>query len=352
MNTVDIRQRSIGNGSTYIIAEAGSNHNNDLSMAKKLINVAADAGVDAVKFQTFRAETMYPEESGAANYLDTSESLYDLVESMEMPYDWIPELHDHCRRRGVHFLSTPTDRRAVDELEEYVPAYKIASFTMSHHSFLEYVAKKNKPVILSTGAHEMSEVEEAVETLQSAGLDDLVVLQCVSSYPAPIESMNVRVIERFMREFNLPSGLSDHTLDPTITPTAAVAVGANVVEKHFTLDKNLEGPDHSFALEPEELDEMVSAIRKTESTLGTDEKTVLPVESEMHNIARRRIHATADISEDEKLTADNIKILRSGKNENGLAPKFYSEILGMRVREPVSEGQGITWEIIRKDNYS
>ena len=352
MVTFDILEKTIGNRSTYVIAEAGSNHNNDLSKAKKLIDVAADAGADAVKFQAFRAENMYPEESGAADYLDTDESLYDLVESMEMPYDWIPKLRDHCRKQEIHFLSTPTDRRAVDELEDHVPAYKIASFTMSHHPFLEYVAKKDKPVILSTGAHEMSEIEEAVETLRSAGLEELVVLQCVSSYPAPIESMNARVIEQFTREFNLSSGLSDHTLDPTIAPTAAVSVGADVIEKHFTLDRSLEGPDHSFALEPDELEEMITAIRKTERVLGTDEKRVQSVESEMHDIARRRIHATTAIDAGEELTVDNIDILRSGKNENGLVPKFYDEILGMRVRESVLEGQGITWNLIQTDDYS
>jgi N-acetylneuraminate synthase len=352
MKPVDIGGASVGDGSTFVIAEAGSNHNNDLSMAKELVDVAADAGVDAVKFQTFRAETMYPEESGVTDYLETDTSLYDLVESMEMPFEWIPELRDYCEEHDVVFLSTPTDRRAVDELADHVPAYKIASFTMSHHPFLEYVARQGKPVILSTGAHDMLEVREAVETLRAAGLEDIVVLQCISSYPAPLESMNVRVINRFVREFGVPSGLSDHTLDPTTAPTAAVSVGGHVVEKHFTLDRSLEGPDHSFALEPDELDEMVTAIRKTERALGTDEKTVQPVEEEMHDIARRRIHASTDIKTGEQLSEDNIRILRSGKNENGLVPKFYDEIIGMRVTEHVPSGNGITWDVLRTDDDS
>lgn len=350
MSTVEIADITVGDGSTFVIAEAGSNHNNDLSKAKELIDVAADAGVDAVKFQTFRAETMYPEESGAADYLDTDESLYDLVSEMEMPYHWIPKLQKHCVERDVIFLSTPTDRRAVDELADYVPAFKIASFTMSHHLFLEYVAQQGKPVILSTGAHSMSEVRESVEALQSAGIDDIVLLQCTSSYPAPLESANIRVIERFAHEFDLPSGLSDHTLDPITAPTAAVAVGGDVIEKHFTLDKSLDGPDHSFAIEPDELTEMVSAIKRTENVLGMDEKEVQSVEEEMHDIARRRIHAATNISAGEKLSDENIKVLRSGKNENGLVPKFYHEVLGMRTEESVSAGQGITWDLIRTDD--
>ncbi len=350
MKSVEIAETTVGDGSTFVIAEAGSNHNNDLSQAKQLIDAAAEAGADAVKFQTFRAKTMYPEESGAADYLDTDESLYDLVSSMEMPYDWIPKLRDHCETRDILFLSTPTDRRAVDELAEHVPAFKIASFTMSHHPFLEYVAEQGKPVILSTGAHEMSEVQAAVRTLRSAGLDDIIVLQCVSSYPAPLDSTNLRVIERFVHEFDLPSGLSDHTLDPTIAPTAAVAAGADVVEKHFTLDTSLDGPDHSFAIEPDELGEMVSEIRRTERLLGTGEKTVQPVEQEMHDIARRRLHAATDIGRGEQLTAANIDILRSGKNDNGLVPKFYDEILGMRTTESVASGQGITWDLIETDD--
>lgn len=350
MRKIEIGDTIVGNGSTFVIAEAGSNHNNDLSQAKQLIDVAANAGADAVKFQTFRAKTMYPEESGAADYLDTDESLYDLVSEMEMPYDWIPKLKDYCVEKDIMFLSTPTDRRAVDKLADYVPAYKIASFTMSHHPFLEYVAQQGKPVILSTGAHDMSEVIEAVETLQSAGLDDIVVLQCTSSYPAPLESANIRVIKRFIREFDLPSGLSDHTLDPTIAPTAAVASGADIIEKHFTLDTSLDGPDHSFAIEPDELTEMVSAIKKTERVLGTAEKTVQSVEAEMHDIARRRIHASTDIAPGEELTTDNIDILRSGKKENGLVPKFYDEIIGMHASELISSGQGITWDLIRTDD--
>lgn len=350
MRTVELGDKTVGTGSTFVIAEAGSNHNNDISQAKQLIDVAADAGADAVKFQTFRAKTMYPESSGAADYLDTDESLYSLVSEMEMPYDWIPKLRDYCQNRDILFLSTPTDRRAVDELSDYVPAYKIASFTMSHHPFLKYVAQQGKPVILSTGAHSMSEVVKAVETLQSAGLDEIIVLQCTSSYPAPLESTNVRVIERFKRKFGLPSGLSDHTLDPIIAPSAAVATGADVIEKHFTLDNSMDGPDHEFAIEPAELKDMISSIRKTEQVLGDSEKEIQSVEKEMHDIARRRIHASTDIEEGEQLTTENMDILRSGKNKNGLAPKFFDEVIGMHTTEHISSGEGITWDVIQSDD--
>ena len=173
---------------TFVIAEAGSNHNGSLDTAKELIDVAADAGADAVKFQTFRAKNMYVEDSGSAEYLDDDRSIYEIIESMEMPYEWIPELHDYCREQGVYFMSTPFDEHSADELEPYVPAFKIASYTMSHHPFLEHLSAKGKPILMSTGAHDLSEVREAVEVFRTAEFSDLALLQCVAAYPTPLES--------------------------------------------------------------------------------------------------------------------------------------------------------------------
>ncbi|MFC7058371.1 N-acetylneuraminate synthase family protein [Halovenus salina] len=334
---------------TFVIAEAGSNHNGDIETAKELIDVAADAGADAVKFQTFRAEDMYVEESGEAEYLEDERSLYEIIEDMEMPYEWIPELYEYCKEQGVCFMSTPFDERSADELEAYVPAFKIASYTMSHHPFLEHLASMDKPIIMSTGAHEMAEVAESVDTLDSVGFDELVLLQCVAAYPTPLELINVRVVETLREEFGVPTGLSDHTLDPTTAPSTAVTLGASVVEKHFTLDKSMEGPDHQFALEPDELDVMVDAIRKTESVLGTGHKEVIEVEQELHDIARRRIHAARDINEGEIITEENIAVLRSGKREPGLKPKFYHEILGTTATTALGENDGISWDDISMD---
>ena len=345
MDTFEIGDRQIGpDEPTFIIAEAGSNHNGSLDTAKELIDVAADAGADAVKFQTFRAKNMYVEDSGSAEYLDDDRSIYEIIESMEMPYEWIPELHDYCREQGVYFMSTPFDEHSADELEPYVPAFKIASYTMSHHPFLEHLSAKGKPILMSTGAHDLSEVREAVEVFRTAEFSDLALLQCVAAYPTPLESINVNVVRTLHEEFAAVTGLSDHTLDPVTAPSAAVALGASVVEKHYTLDKSMEGPDHEFALEPDELDEMVDAIRKTEKVLGDGAVGVLEAEEELHEIARRRIHAARDIEEGEVISEDNVEILRSGKRKKGLEPKHYGKLLGKKVEKPIKKGEGIRQE--------
>lgn len=349
MNTFDISGRPVGpDESTFVIAEAGSNHNGDLDTAKELIDVAVDAGADAVKFQTFRAEEMYVEDSGAVEYLDDDRSIYEIIESMEMPYEWIPELHEHCRENNVCFLSTPFDERSARELAEYVPAWKVASYTSSHVPFLEFLADTDKPIIMSTGAHELDEISESVDVLRDAGADELVLLQCVAAYPTPLSEINVRVVETLQREFDTLAGLSDHTLDPVTAPSAAVALGGVVVEKHFTLDRSMDGPDHEFALEPDELDQMVSAIRATKQALGSPEKSVLEVESELHQKARRAIHAVKDIEAGDELTETNVKVLRPGEREPGLHPKFYDDVLGAEAARDIQMNEGIDWDLIER----
>jgi len=337
-----------GDAPAFVIAEAGSNHNGDLDLAKELIDVAVDAGADAVKFQTFRAEDLYVEDSGDVEYLDDDRSIYDIIESMEMPYEWVPKLHDYCRERDIFFMSTPFDERSAAELAEYVPAWKVASYTSSHHPFLRHLADTDKPVIMSTGAHELEEVAESVEVLRDAGVSGLALLQCVAAYPTPVADINVRVVQTLREEFGVPSGLSDHTLDPVTAPSAAVALGANVVEKHFTLDNSMEGPDHEFALEPDELDEMVSAIRDTEAALGSGEKRVLDIERELYAKARRAVHAGKDIHAGQELTEENLKVLRPGERENGLHPKFYNEVVGQRASRDIASGEGIDWEDVER----
>jgi len=344
MNAIEIGDRPVGpDEPTFVIAEAGSNHNGDFELAKELIDVAAGAGADAVKFQTFRAEDMYIEESGEVEYLDDDRSIYDIIESMEMPYEWIPELRDYCHDQGVQFLSTPFDERSARELEEYVPAWKVASYTSSHVPFLEFLAGTDKPIIMSTGAHELDEVAESVDVLREAGVSDLVLLQCVAAYPTPLSDINVRVIETLQEEFGVLAGLSDHTLDPVTAPAAAVALGASVVEKHFTLNKSMEGPDHKFALEPDELDRMVSAVRDTETALGSTEKRVLDIEEELYEKARRTMQAVDEIDAGEEFTPENVKVLRPGERDAGLHPKFYDEIIGETAARTVQKGRGIQW---------
>jgi len=346
MDRIKIGSRHVGAGeSTYVIAEAGSNHNGDLATAKELIEVATEAGADAVKFQVFRADNVYVEDSGTADYLGEDRDIYEIIEDLEMPYNWIPELFEHCKANDVDFLSSATDRQSLDVIEEYVPALKIPSYTMSHVEFLDYAAQKTKPMILSTGTHSFDEIETIVTKIQNdMAVSDLVVLHCVAAYPTPLDSINVQVVRRLREEFNVLSGLSDHTIDPVTAPAAAVALGGAVVEKHFTLDRSMEGPDHDSSLEPAEMDRMIDAIRKTETALGCAERPVYDVEKNLYDIARRRVHATTDIQAGEVLTRENTAILRSGKQNNGLNPRHYTDVLGRSVRHDIDSGSGITWD--------
>lgn len=345
METFDIGGQSVEPGErTFIIAEAGSNHNGDLETAKELIDVAADAGADAVKFQTFRAEELYVEDSGETEHADIEGSIYEMIESMEMPYEWIPELYEYCVNNDICFMSTPFDEQSADELAEYVPAWKIASSTSSHYPFLRYLAETEKPIIMSTGMHDLDEVRESVNVLEQNGADEYSLLQCVAAYPTPLENINVRVVETLIDEFGVPTGLSDHTLDPVTAPTAAVALGASIIEKHFTLDKTMNGPDHQFALNPQELGEMVSAIRDTETALGASEKYVSDAETSSYEIARRGVHASTEINSGDKFTKNNIKVIRPGKRETGLHPKHYDKILGKIAAKDIPEEQGIQWD--------
>jgi N-acetylneuraminate synthase len=291
---------------------------------------------------------MYVEDSGGVEYLDDDRSIYDIIESMEMPYEWVPELHEYCDEQGIIFLSTPFDERSATELAEYVPAWKVASYTMSHYPFLERLAETDRPIILSTGAHTIEEIKESVEVLRQAGCVDLVLLQCVAAYPTPLDSINIGVIKRLQELFDLNTGLSDHTMDPVTAPSAAVASGATIVEKHFTLDRTMQGPDHQFALEPDELHEMITAIRKTESALGDGEKRILDVEKESYDIARRAIQAVENIEKGDTLTSEVIKVLRPGKQEHGLHPKYLNEVLGQSASRDISKGEGIHWDMIEE----
>jgi len=340
MDAFDIGDCTVGpDAETFVIAEAGSNHNGDMETAKSLIDAAADAGADAVKFQTFRADAMYAEQGP-----DDSDQLVEYFESLEMPYDWIPVLAEHCSRNGVEFLSTPFDECSATELAEYVPAFKIASMSLSNHPFLRSLASFDAPLLLSTGGHDLDEIEAAVETLTAADVDAFALLQCVAAYPTPLEQINVRAVETLRETFDCHVGLSDHTLDPTTAPATSVALGGSVVEKHFTLDKSMEGPDHSFALEPDELDAMVDAVRRTEAVLGAAEKRVLDIEQEVVSVAKRGIHVVRNIPADRPLEAADIAVRRPGGRERGLDPSFYDEVIGRRTSTALNAGEPLTWE--------
>lgn len=331
---VTIGDRRVGvDHRPYVIAEAGSNHNGDLDLALDLVDEAAAAGADAVKFQTFRKERLYAAQPGDDPY----ESFADL----EMPYEWIPRLRDRCAERGVDFLSTPFDERSARELEPHVPAFKVASPTLSHHPLLETLASTGRPLIVSTGAHDMREVEAAVDVLRDAGADELVLLHCVSAYPTPLDDINVRVVETLRDAFDVPVGLSDHTEDPRTAPAAAVALGGCVIEKHLTLDSTMEGPDHAMSVEPDGLATLVDAVRDTHRALGSPEKRVLDAERGVHETARRAVHATAALSAGERIAPDDVAVLRSGERDPGVDPSRYEAVVGSRATRDLEVGEGV-----------
>ena len=342
---VRIAGRTVGDGAPcFVIAEAGSNHNGSLDQALRLIDVAARAGADAVKFQLFRADRLYPKTAGQSDYLKQDRSIFDIITEMEMPYEWLPHLAEGCRERGVFFLASVFDEESLDRLDPFVPAYKVASYEMTHLPLLRAIARRGKPVIMATGAATLEEVAESAETFLATGNRELILMQCTAAYPAPLESLNIRAIPQLKERFLLPVGLSDHSRDPVVGPVAAVALGANLLEKHFTLSNRLPGPDHAFAVEPDELAEMVRRVREAEQVLGTGEKKVHPVEEELRRFARRHLVAVRDIAAGEAISRENALVLRRGKLPEGLEPKYYEEVLGRPARRAIPAGTAIRRE--------
>ena len=348
MNAIHIAGKSIGPGHpVFIIAEAGSNHNRDMPTARRLIDAAADAGADAVKFQTYSAETLYSKRTPKMSYLKDltgdGETVWDLIKKVELPREWQQELADYSAGKGLIFLSTPFDERAVDELEEIgVAAYKIASFEIGHLPLIKRAASTGKPMLLSTGMADLGDIEEALEAVYSTGNTSAGLFHCTIGYPPPMAAINLRAMRTMARAFGVPVGFSDHTLGITI-PAAATALGACMIEKHFTLDRSLPGPDHPFALEPDELAAMVSAIRDTEAAMGSGVKRHDPTEQEMYDLARRSIVAACSIPAGTVITADMLAVKRPG---TGIAPKFLDTVIGRTARTDIPEDEIITWEMV------
>lgn len=333
---VQIGDRWIGDGEPcFLIAEAGSNHNGNLEQAKQLIDIAASAGADAVKFQVFRANRLYPKSAGLSDYLKMPKPIYDIIAEMEMPYEWLPELAAYCQARGILFLASVFDEESADQLDPHVVAFKIASYEMTHIPLVRYVASKGKPVIISTGTANLDEVAETFQEFRRTGNSDLALMHCTAAYPAPLESLNVRAVATMKSNFDVPVGLSDHSRDPMVGPLTAVAVGADLIEKHFTLSNQLSGPDHRFAVEPGELRVMIQKVREAEKALGCGEKVIQPVEAELRGFARRSIFAVRDIVVGETFTQGNIAILRCGNLKFGLEPKHFQDLLGKRARRNI-----------------
>jgi len=329
----------------FIVAEAGVNHNGDVELAKRLVDAAADAGANAVKFQTWVTEKLVAPETRMATYqkqnLGTDESQFEMLKSLELSYDQFRKIKTHAERRGILFFSTPDEEESADFLDQLgVPLFKIGSAEVTNLPFLRHVALKQKPIILSTGMSTLGDVEVAVRTIEDAGNQHLILLQCVSSYPALPVHANLRAMDTLRSAFGYPVGFSDHTLG-ILVAIAAVARGACVIEKHLTLDKSMYGPDHRASLDPKEFEMMVQGIRTIEDTLGTGFK--LPTEDELVNkrLTTKRIFARASLPAGSVLNASMVMLLRS---DQGIPANRFAEAQGLVLQRAVDRGQPISWK--------
>jgi N-acetylneuraminate synthase len=329
----------------FVIAEAGVNHNGSLDLALQLVDAAKASGADAVKFQTFRADLLATRSAHKAAYQErttaNSESQFQMLQRLELDEAAHRCLIEHCREVGIQFLSSPFDAQSADLLDAMdLPLYKIPSGEITNLPFLEHLAGKGRPLILSTGMSTLGEVEEAVELLKTAGATELTLLHCVTEYPAPYADVNLRAMLTLKMAFGLPVGYSDHTPGIEIA-IAAVALGAEVIEKHFTLDRSLPGPDHAASLEPGELQQMVTAIRHVEAALGNGIKAPAACELPNISVARKSLVAFRPLPAGHRLTAGDLDIKRPG---NGLAPKMIPALIGRRLRAALDKDEVITWD--------
>lgn len=345
-HTIRIDSRNIGSGEpVFIIAEAGVNHNGDLRRAEEMIDTAAEAGADAVKFQTFRADEVVSSAAPKAQYQveNTGEegSQLEMLKRLELSPDAHRKLIERCHARGIMFLSTPFDFPSADLLETLsVPAYKVPSGEITNWPFLEHIASKGKPVILSTGMSNLNEVEQAVKVLRAAGCSELLILHATSSYPATAASANLRAMQTMSDSFDTPVGLSDHTTGIEVA-LAATALGACVLEKHFTLDRSLAGPDHKASLEPAELRSLVRGIRAVESALGDGRKQPTPSEEDVRRVARRSIVARSTIPSGTPIAPDLLAYKRPG---TGIPPSRLGDVIGRRTTRTIPADTLIQFE--------
>ena len=332
-----------------IIAEAGINHNGDFEKAKKLIEVAADAGADVVKFQTFKAEKLVSSSAKKAeyqqnNFAESDDSQFNMLKKLELPFEWHQDLIDYAKSLEIQFASTGFDEESVDFLESLGQSFfKIPSGEITNLPYLEHIASKNKPIILSTGMADMNEISDAIDALLNSGLskNHITVLHCNTEYPTPMEDVNLMAMLQIRNDLGVKVGYSDHTLGIEV-PIAATALGATVIEKHFTLDRKLPGPDHSASLEPNELKAMVQAIRNIEKALsGSGIKS--PSNSETKNIivARKSLVLTKDLASGTAITKHDLEIKRPG---NGISPMKIKEVIGMTLKNDMPKEAILQWE--------
>ena len=349
MIAMKIKNRPIGtNHPTYIIAELSANHNQDFDQAVRIIEAAKEAGADAIKLQTYTPDTITIDCRNehflvGKGTLWEGKNLYDLYGEAYTPWEWQPKLKAIANDLGLDCFSSPFDFSAVDFLQEMdIPVFKIASFENVDLPLIRYVAKTGKPIIISTGMASLGEIDEAVRTAREAGCTQLALLKCTSAYPALPEEMNLRTIPHLAEAFNVPVGLSDHTMGSTVA-VAAVALGACIVEKHLTISRNVPGPDSAFSMEPDEFKAMVSAIRMTEKALGTVQYEVTEKEK-ASRVFRRSLFVVKDMQAGEEFTSENVRSIRPGY---GLHTRYLGDVIGRKAKSAVVAGTPLTWEIIQ-----
>jgi pseudaminic acid synthase len=332
----------------FVIAELSANHGHDINIAKKTIKAAKQAGADAIKIQTYTADTLTIDCDNEYFKLNSGtiwdgRTLYDLYSEAYTPWEWQKELMEYANEIGLIFFSTPFDKTAVDFLENLnVPVYKVASFEIMDIPLIEYIASKGKPIIISTGIATLTDIEEAVNACRRMNNNQVILLKCTSSYPAKIEDANLNTIPNMKETFEVEVGVSDHTLGIT-TPVVSIALGAKVIEKHFILDKSIGGPDASFSLEPSEFKQMVEAVRNAEKALGKVDYSMTDKKQQSRLIGRS-LFVVKDMEAGDVFTEENVKSIRPGY---GLHPKYLLDVLGKSVARDINKGTPVSWEIIK-----
>ena len=344
---IEIEGRKIGPGhATYIVAEMSANHNQDFNQAVKIVKAAKEAGADAVKLQTYTPDTItldcdndyFRIKSGVWE----GKNLYELYSEAYTPWKWHPKLKEIANQLGMDFFSTPFDHTAVDFLEKMdVPVYKFSSFELVDIPLLRKIAQTGKPIIISTGMATLGEIDEAVKTIRKEGCNQLALLKCTSAYPASANEMNLRTIPHMAETFDVPTGLSDHTLNIAV-PVAAVALGACIIEKHLTLARKEPGPDSAFSLEQYEFKEMVDAIRTVEKAIGGIRYEITEKQKE-NRLFRRSLFVTRDMKKGEVFAEKNVRSIRPG---HGLHPKYFEQILNKKARVSIKRGTPLSWKLM------
>lgn len=352
MNKIKIGNRPVGKHfPVFIIAEIGINHNGDFNLAKKLIDEAIKCGADAVKFQTFRTEKLVSKNTPLAEYQRSEvrgqrlgiSGQYELLKKLELTYDDFVELKKYCDKKNVIFLSTPFDEESADFLYNIgVPAFKISSGDLTNLPLLNYIAKKKLPMIISTGMANLKEVKEAVDIVRNSGCKKIILFHCVSSYPAKFEECNLSVIPYMIKKFNLLIGFSDHT--PGVEASiCAATLGAKVIEKHFTLSKGIEGPDHKCSLDKDEFKLLISSIRNTERAIGKPIKKIQKSEIDISKVVRKSMVAKINIKKETVIKKEHLAIKRPA---TGIKPKYINKIIGKKAKRDIFADEIIKWEDI------